>query len=94
MADVSVINDVLIEEDKESGTTHFTPIKAKDDECSSSVEIADHNWLESLADKLSHLSVRPYVKVRDLTDPIKNREDSEVGEGTKPAVEVGIKIDF
>lgn len=94
MADVSVINDVLVEEDKESGTTHFTPIRQKDDECSSSVEIADHNWLESLADKLSHLGVKPYVKVRDLTDPINSQNDSEVGEGKKPAVEVGIKIDF
>jgi hypothetical protein len=39
--------------------------------------------------------ITPYAKLRDLSDPINRRIDSEVGQGGgKRAYEIGIKISF
>ena len=47
-----------------------------------------------MLDKLSCLKVKPYVKVRDLTNPIGNRKDEDVGSDKKPSIEAGVKITF
>lgn len=43
---------------------------------------------------MKSLDIKPYVKVRDLANPIGNRKDIDVGSDKKSSVEVGIKISF
>lgn len=93
MSEISVINNVVVEDDKEAGVMHFKPID--NDVHSQEPHVTkSKSWIQMLLDKLSNLNVKPYVKVRDLTNPIGNRKDEDVGSDKKPSIEAGVKITF
>ena len=93
MSEISVVNGVIVEDDKEAGVMHFKPIE--DSANSQEPCVADSkSWIQTLLDKLNCLKVKPYVKVRDLTNPIGNRKDEDVGSDKKPSIEAGVKITF
>lgn len=48
----------------------------------------------TLKDILEKITAMLYVKGRDLADPFGKRTDPDAGSDGKPAVEVGLKIDF
>ena len=56
------------------------------------------SWWEKIKDWFCDHDVKPYIKIRDLADPIgKRREDFndiDVGSDGKKAAEIGIKISF
>lgn len=83
-----VINGVEIIEDGD--VTHFVPVK---EEKKIEPLVDNRGWLQRLIDWWNDAPVKPYVKVRDPSNPvgINNGEDH----GSKQlGAEVGIRIDF
>ena len=80
-----IINGVEVIEDGE--ITHFKPI----DKPTVKEEEKKTLWQRFISWCKRH-SVRPYVKIRNLADPIDSESNS--GEGGKPGIETGIKIEF
>ena len=86
MNDISIINNVKIETD-ENGNQHFTPIEQP----KPTVVVDNRSWWQKICDWWNDAPVKPYVKVRDLSDPF---GDKNYEGGTHKATEVGIKINF
>ena len=83
--ELSVINNVKIETD-ENGNQHFTPIEQP----KSSV-VDNRSWWQKVCDWWNDAPVKPYVKVRNLSDPF---GDKHYEGGTHNAIEAGVKISF
>lgn len=86
MNEISVIGNVKIETD-ENGNQRFTVI----DQSSATLSVDNRSWWQKVCDWWNDAPVKPYVKVRNLSDPFgdKNYED-----GTHKCIEGGIKISF
>lgn len=84
--------------DKGNGLSSFVQC---DDGCSKKDEpIVDEpiGFFARLFNWFKTSSVKPYVKIRDLADPLWKRrddpDDRDVGSDGKNAIEVGIKVEF
>ena len=84
--ELSVINNVKIETD-ENGNQHFTPIEQP----KPTIVVDNRSWWQKVCDWWNDAPVKPYVKIRNLSDPF---GDKHCEDGTHKATEVGIKIDF
>lgn len=85
MNDISAINNVKIETD-ENGNQHFTPIEQQ-----KPVVVDNRSWWQKVCDWWNDEPVKPYVKVRNLSDPF---GDQNCDGGTHKCIEGGIKISF
>lgn len=56
----------------------------------------EKSWWQKIKDWWNNSDIKPYAKIRDLSDPIgKRKEDPfDDGSGSKKAAEIGIKIEF
>ena len=79
-----IINGVEVIEDGE--ITHFKPIDKP------TVKEEKKSLWQRFISWCKRHSVRPYVKIRNLADPIDSESNS--GEGGKPGIETGIKVEF
>ncbi len=86
MNDISILNNVKIVTD-ENGNQHFTPIEQP----KPTITIDNRSWWQKLYDWWNNAPVKPYTKIRDLSDPF---GDKNYEGGTHKAAEVGIKISF
>ena len=75
------------------GTTVFKPL-----DMTLKNQPDNRSWWEKVKNWFCDHDVKPYIKLRDLADPIdKRREDLndiDVGSDGKNAAEIGIKISF
>jgi hypothetical protein len=75
------------------GSTTFKPIQEE-----SKIKKPDtRSWRKKLYDWWTTSNVKPYVKIRDLSDPLDELKKDPArhdGGGSKEAIEVGIKISF
>ena len=83
--ELSVINNVKIETD-ENGNQHFTPIEQPKPSA-----VDNRSWWQKVCDWWNDAPVKPYVKVRNLSDPF---GDKHYEGGTHNAIEAGVKISF
>ena len=86
MNDISIINNVKIETD-ENGNQHFTVI----DQSPATPSVDNRSWWQKVCDWWNDAPVKPYVKVRNLSDPF---GDKNYEGGTHKCIEGGIKISF
>ena len=88
--DLSVIDGVKIWH--EGNVTHFIAV----DDPKPQPTIDTRSWFQKLCDWWNDADVKPYAKIRDLSDPIgKRKEDPfDDGSGTKKGIEIGIKVSF
>ena len=86
MNDISVLENVQIETD-ENGNQHFTIIEQP----KQSNNIDNRSLWQKVYDWWNNSCVKPYVKVRDLSDPF---GDKNYEGGTHKCIEGGIKISF
>ena len=84
--ELSVINNVKIETD-ENGNQHFTPIEQP----KPTIVVDNRSWWQKVCDWWNDAPVKPYVKVRNLSDPF---DDQHCEDGTHKAIEAGVKINF
>ena len=81
---ISVINDVQIITDGD--ITHFKPINKP------IIKKEKQTLWQKFISWCKKHSVRPYIKIRNLADPIDSESNS--GEGGKTGIETGIKVEF
>ena len=86
MNDISIINNVKIETD-ENGNQHFTPIEQP----KPTIAVDNRSWWQKVCDWWNDVPVKPYVKIRNLSDPF---DDQHCEGGTHNAIEAGVKINF
>ena len=86
MSEISVIGNVKIETD-ENSNQHFTLI----DQLPAMPSIDNRSWWQKVCDWWNNSPVKPYVKVRNLSDPF---GDKNYEGGTHKCIEGGIKISF
>ena len=86
MNDLSILDNVQIETD-ENGNQHFTIIE----QLKQSNNIDNRSLWQKVYDWWNNSCVKPYAKIRDLSDPF---TDKHYDGGTHKAVEAGIKISF
>lgn len=86
-ANISVINDVQITKDPETGKTHFEPIKFNQKDLSSCID--DRSAWQKFLDWWNDTPVKPYIKKRNLENPFGGYDSS-----SRTATEIGIKISF
>ena len=86
MNDISVLDNVQIETD-ENGNQHFTIIEQP----KLSNNIDNRSWWQKVCNWWNDAPVKPYVKVRNLSDPF---GDKNYEGGTHKCIEGGIKISF
>ena len=86
MSEISVIGNVKIETD-ENSNQHFTVI----DQLPAMSSIDNRSWWQKVCDWWNDAPVKPYVKVRNLSDPF---GDKNYEGGTHKCIEGGIKISF
>lgn len=86
MNDISIINNVKIETD-ENGNQHFTPIEQP----KPTIAVDNRSWWQKVCDWWNDAPVKPYVKIRNLSDPF---DDQHCEGETHKAIETGIKINF
>ena len=85
-----IVNGVEITED-DDGTTHFRAIM--DQPKKEEPKRDDRSWWDKLCDWWNESPVTPYVKVRDMSDPLNQFENEDHGI-EQTGVEAGIKIKF
>ena len=83
--ELSVINNVKIETD-ENGNQRFTPIEQPKPSA-----VDNRSWWQKVRDWWNGAPARPYVKIRNLSDPF---GDKSYEGGTHSATEIGIKVSF
>ena len=86
MSEISVIGNVKIETD-ENDNQHFTVI----DQSPVKPSVDNRSWWQKVCDWWNDAPVKPYVKVRNLSDPF---GDKNYEGGTHKCIEGGIKISF
>ena len=86
MSDISVIGNVKIETD-ENGNQHFIVI----DQSPATPSVDNRSWWQKVCDWWNDAPVKPYVKVRDLSDPF---GDKNYEGGAHKCIESGVKISF
>ena len=86
MSKISVIGNVKIETD-ENSNQHFTVI----DQSSATPSVDNRSWWQKVCDWWNDAPVKPYVKIRNLSDPF---GDKNYEGGTHKCIESGIKISF
>lgn len=86
MNDLSILDNVQIETD-ENGNQHFTIIE----QLKQSNNIDNRSLWQKVYDWWNNSCVKPYAKIRDLSDPF---ADKHYDGGTHKAAEAGIKISF
>ena len=86
MSEISVIGNVKIETD-ENDNQHFTVI----DQSSATPSVDNRSWWQKVCDWWNDAPVKPYVKVRNLSDPF---GDKNYEGGTHKCIESGVKISF
>lgn len=86
MNDISIINNVKIETD-ENGNQHFTPIEQP----KPTIVVDNRSWWQKICDWWNDAPVKPYVKIRNLSDPF---DDKHYEGETHKAIETGIEINF
>lgn len=96
MNDISAINGVRIWTD-DNGITHFIPLK-DDEQLKTNNEDTSISLWSKIKNWFRKNDVKPYVKIRDLADPLEKRindpDDFDVGSDGKHSAEIGIKISF
>ena len=58
------------------------------------VESRPTGFFASLKYWYDRMFIKPYVKIRDLADPFRDREDADAGSDGRNAAEIGIRVDF
>ena len=86
MNDISIINNVKIETD-ENGNQRFTPIEQP----KPTIVVDNRSWWQKVRDWWNGAPARPYVKIRNLSDPF---GDKSYEGGMHSATEIGIKVSF
>lgn len=82
-----IVDGVEITQYKD-GHTIFKPVV----EPEKKTEVKKESWFESIINWFKTSKVTPYAKIRDLSNPFGDRQDSSGG--SKRAAEIGIKIRF
>ena len=85
MSEISVIGNVKIETDE--GNQHFNVI----DQSPATPSVDNRSWWQKVCDWWNDAPVKPYVKIRNLSDPF---GDKNYEGGTHKCIESGIKISF
>ena len=85
---IKIVNSVKITTD-ENGNQTFEPIDID-------VKNTTKNFWQKIKDWWKNVKIKPYAKIRDLSDPIgKRKEDPfDDGSGSKKAAEIGVSIEF
>ena len=91
-----IINNIEITTD-ENGNQHFKILDLNNDNIQLKNKRSESFW-QKIKNWWNNSNAQPYIKVRDLGDPLNNRKnnplDQNAGSDGKKGIEIGIKFDF